>query len=49
MRLYLHPRLKKSNDSLAQLVEHIPFKDRVLGSNPRRITREGPIQGLFAF
>ncbi len=25
-------------DSLAQQVEHIPFKDGVLGSNPRRIT-----------
>ena len=25
-------------DSLAQLVEHIPFKDGVLGSSPRRIT-----------
>ncbi len=27
-------------DSLAQLVEHIPFKDGVLGSNPRRITEQ---------
>ena len=26
------------HDSLAQQVEHIPFKDGVLGSNPRRIT-----------
>ena len=26
------------DDSLAQQVEHIPFKDGVLGSNPRRIT-----------
>ena len=26
------------NDSLAQQVEHIPFKDGVLGSSPRRIT-----------
>ena len=25
-------------DSLAQQVEHIPFKDGVLGSSPRRIT-----------
>ena len=25
-------------DSLAQLVEHIPFKDGVVGSNPTRIT-----------
>ena len=27
-----------NDDSLAQQVEHIPFKDGVLGSNPRRIT-----------
>ena len=26
-------------DSLAQQVEHIPFKDGVLGSNPRWITK----------
>ena len=28
------------DDSLAQQVEHIPFKDGVLGSNPRRITEQ---------
>jgi hypothetical protein len=33
----LHPQNNK-NDSLAQQVEHIPFKDGVLGSNPKRIT-----------
>ena len=27
-------------DSLAQLVEHIPFKDGVVGSNPTRITKK---------
>ena len=27
-------------DSLAQQVEHIPFKDGVLGSSPRRITEK---------
>ena len=27
------------NDSLAQQVEHIPFKDGVLGSSPRWITQ----------
>ena len=32
------PHLKK--DSLAQLVEHIPFKDGVLGSSPKRITKK---------
>ena len=32
-------------ESLAQQVEHIPFKDGVLGSNPRRFTkRKGPCQ-----
>ena len=29
-----------SVDSLAQQVEHIPFKDGVLGSNPRWITKQ---------
>ncbi len=33
----LHPQ-NHENDSLAQQVEHIPFKDGVLGSNPKRIT-----------
>ena len=32
----LQPLLK--NDLVAQLVEHIPFKDGVLGSNPSWIT-----------
>ena len=27
-------------DSLAQQVEHIPFKDGVVGSNPTRITKK---------
>ena len=39
--LPLHPHSTKQDvqvDSLAQPVEHIPFKDGVLGSNPRRIT-----------
>ena len=33
----LHPQ-NNGNDSVAQLVEHIPFKDGVLGSNPNWIT-----------
>jgi hypothetical protein len=37
MRLYLHPQ--KTNDSLAQLVEHNTFNVGVLGSSPRRITK----------
>ena len=36
--LSLHPNSTRIGDSLAQQVEHIPFKDGVLGSNPRRIT-----------
>lgn len=36
---YLCTRFQKAQgDPLAQLVEHIPFKDGVLGSNPKRIT-----------
>ncbi len=46
MPLYLHPLLKKA-DSLAQLAEHLPFKERVLGSSPRGITKQPRIPGLF--
>ena len=38
--LHPHYRSNAQDDSLAQQVEHIPFKDGVLGSNPRRITKE---------
>ncbi len=40
--LSLHSLLQESiqADSLAQQVEHIPFKDGVLGSSPRRITNK---------
>ena len=31
--------LKLEDDYVAQLVEHIPFKDGVLGSNPSMITK----------
>ena len=27
-----------SKDSVAQLVEHLPFKERVLGSSPSQVT-----------
>ncbi len=27
------------NDLVAQQVEHLPFKERVLGSNPSQITK----------
>lgn len=40
--LFLHPLLKNKgtykDDSVAQQVEHIPFKDGVLGSNPSWFT-----------
>jgi hypothetical protein len=31
---------KTKEDSVAQLVEHIPFKDGVLGSSPSWITKQ---------
>ena len=40
MPLYLHPLLKKADDSLAQLAEHLPFKERVLGSSPSPVTNK---------
>lgn len=39
-------------DLLAQLVEHIPFKDGVLGSNPRQVTKAKKLAhkaGFFGF
>ncbi len=41
MFIHLHPE-KREADSVAQQVEHIPFKDGVLGSNPSWITRQNP-------
>ena len=29
---------KQKNDRVAQLVEHLPFKERVLGSSPSPVT-----------
>ena len=43
MLLPLQPLLKNKStfedDSVAQQVEHIPFKDGVLGSNPSWVTK----------
>ncbi len=41
MIVYLHPHLRNnaSLDLVAQLVEHLPFKERVLGSSPSQITK----------
>ena len=36
MDVYLQPHLRK--DLVAQLVEHLPFKERVLGSSPSQVT-----------
>ena len=38
MRKHVCRLTAKEVDSLAQQVEHIPFKDGVLGSSPKRIT-----------
>ena len=46
----LHSLNGNKVDSLAQQVEHIPFKDGVLGSSPRRITeRRDSIESLLFF
>ncbi len=34
--VYLHPHSKE--DLVAQLVEHLPFKEVVLGSSPSQVT-----------
>lgn len=34
------PSLEKHFDLVAQLVEHLPFKEMVLGSSPSRVTRK---------
>ena len=42
----------EQDDPLAQQVEHIPFKDGVLGSNPKRITEKSLVgfqRGIFLF
>ena len=41
MIVYLHPHSQNNatQDLVAQLVEHLPFKERVLGSSPSQITR----------
>lgn len=36
MIVYLHPHSKE--DLVAQLVEHLPFKEVVLGSSPSQVT-----------
>ena len=43
----LHPLLTKSRESVAQQVEHIPFKDGVLGSSPSWFTESSSLAALF--
>ena len=54
MILYLHPQTEIGLfliDLVAQLVEHLPFKERVLGSSPSQVTRESKtrLYGGFYF
>ena len=48
--IYFYPTFalaKTKEDSVAQLVEHIPFKDGVLGSSPSWITKNvGTCHGM---
>ena len=41
--IYLQPFL---NDLIAQQVEHLPFKERVLGSSPSQVTKSR-LNGIF--
>ena len=43
----LHPLLTKSRESVAQQVEHIPFKDGVLGSSPSWFTESSSLAALL--
>ena len=36
-----------TDDLVAQLVEHLPFKERVLGSSPSQVTSPSNFEGLF--
>ncbi len=47
MNLYLHPH--SSDDLIAQLVEHLPFKERVLGSSPSQVTTKAKPTRLAFF
>ena len=57
MVVYLHPPRERlciailflGNDQLAQLVEHLPFKEVVLGSSPRLVTKKAKPFGLAFF
>ena len=40
--IYSWQVMDDTNDPLAQSAEHLPFKQGVRGSNPRRVTKENP-------
>ena len=42
--MVLHLQPFSTEDSVAQLVEHIPFKDGVLGSRPSGFTKPNSLQ-----
>ena len=46
MAVYLHPHSGK--DLVAQLVEHLPFKERVLGSSPSPVTKLLFLRSFFS-
>ncbi len=39
-RFIFAPSFEENDDLVAQLVEHLPFKERVLGSSPSQVTRK---------
>ena len=41
------PAKTKENDLVAQLVEHLPFKERVLGSSPSPVTKSFSFREAF--
>ena len=49
MVLYLHSQSEIVIDLVAQLVEHLPFKERVLGSSPSPVTKASLNEKLFLY
>nr|AOE08076.1 hypothetical protein [uncultured bacterium] len=47
MGVYLQPHLRK--DLVAQLAEHLPFKERVLGSSPSQVTNIKPDLNIWFY
>ena len=59
MIVYLHPpstaahkqpmAFNFNDDLVAQLVEHLPFKERVLGSSPSQVTKQSIVLTVLFF